>query len=149
MIRASRWVFGALVLTFVGTGCASTRGVPQANPYEELLGTWRLEGQIAGALPCEGGASLTFREDGTLFSQSGEQVIRGKYAAIIKAGGFLILTDPVSHNGKSNCQGYSGDFVIENNTPLLYLGIEGDTATLSIGGPGRTPSVVLTRRDEG
>lgn len=112
----------------------------------DLLGTWDFERISQEARPCSE-ASISYYENGTFITHSGEQTLRGRYMAEPYQSGYLITQKITSHNSKPNCQGYSGNYVVKNLVPKIYMEVEEDTARQYLGTTTSEYYMELTRKE--
>jgi hypothetical protein len=61
-----------------------------------------------------------------MISRSGDSFIQARYAIKALESGYVVTLRDLSHNGELNCQGLTGDFVIQNTPSESYVEIAGD-----------------------
>ena len=119
--------FYTVVFLLVSFPVASEEKIEPSGFHNKLYGTWIAETVSGRAVTgaCKK-TFVTYKSDGKLESQSGENISYQSYEAIPKTDKWVIRAKVISSNNKPNCQGYSMKQMDTHDVPDLIVNIEGD-----------------------
>ena len=138
-----------LCAVLIAANSCTNFDVPPASP---IFGIWVFQGTFpADALfpripPAECPISTEFKPDYISISRSGDSFIRAAYDIRAHESGYVIRLWNMSHNGKRNCQGFDGEFVIQHTPQERYVEIAGDQMKVYLSLENRDQYLILHRR---
>ena len=130
------------VLLFMAATSSPLSG-QAANP---LVGVWGQPDYSMDVPEACLEATLEFRDDGTLESRSGAQVLTGSWTAeAVGDDAFVVVQSDLEANEAPNCQGMGPDTVLANYMHRVYVVVEGDTLRMHVGDSPEAPSFTMVR----
>lgn len=132
--------YAAILLPILHGACGDAR--PAAEP--SFVGRWRATSFSIEIPPACLQATLELRANGTLTSQSGEQVLTATYTIKPRGAGHLLTITDLESNGRANCQGIPAQYLLAHHVTETYVEIAGDTVRMRLG-PEAFSSMVRVR----